>query len=44
MTLRGPTLEDVFIKITGHTIRAESADTLAPMRRWRRSAPAGRRQ
>jgi ABC-2 type transport system ATP-binding protein len=37
LTLREPTLEDVFIQITGHAIRAEGADEMAGMRRWRRS-------
>jgi ABC-2 type transport system ATP-binding protein len=44
LTLRGPTLEDVFIKITGHAIRAESADTMAGIRRWRQSGNGGRRR
>ncbi|MFZ1990365.1 MAG: ATP-binding cassette domain-containing protein [Alphaproteobacteria bacterium] len=41
LTLRGPTLEDVFIKITGHAIRTESADEMAGMRRWRRGGAGG---
>ena len=32
ISLRRPTLDDVFLKLTGHEIRAESADDLAPMR------------
>ena len=46
LTLRGPTLEDVFIQITGHAIRTESVDEFAGMRRWRQRgnrAGGGRR-
>jgi ABC-2 type transport system ATP-binding protein len=36
VTLRGPTLDDVFLKITGGAIREQSADRFAAMRQWRR--------
>jgi ABC-2 type transport system ATP-binding protein len=36
LAMHGPTLDDVFLNITGHAIRAESADAMAGMRRMRR--------
>ncbi len=36
VNLRRPTLEDVFIKLTGHAIREQEADSLDRMRRARR--------
>jgi len=43
LTLREPTLEDVFIQITGHAIRSESADSMEGMRRFRRMGSGARR-
>jgi ABC-2 type transport system ATP-binding protein len=34
--LRHPTLEDVFVKLTGHGIRAAEADTVQPLREMAR--------
>ena len=36
LSMRGPTLDDVFLKITGSAMRQESAEPLAMMRRYRR--------
>jgi ABC-2 type transport system ATP-binding protein len=36
LSLRGPTLDDVFLKITGHAIREESAQAFDGLRRMRR--------
>jgi ABC-2 type transport system ATP-binding protein len=44
LTLRGPTLEDVFINVTGHAIRSEGADEMAGIRRWRQSGNGGGRR
>ena len=35
LSMRGPTLDDVFLKITGTAMRQESAEPLAMMRRYR---------
>ena len=34
--VRRPTLDDVFLKLTGRAIREQEADTLAELKRWRR--------
>jgi ABC-2 type transport system ATP-binding protein len=39
-----PTLEDVFIKVTGHTIRASEADASQPLRQMARMWQGGRRR
>jgi ABC-2 type transport system ATP-binding protein len=43
VNLRRPTLEDVFIKLTGHTIREQEADQMEGMRRRRRMRGRGSR-
>jgi ABC-2 type transport system ATP-binding protein len=35
LSMRGPTLDDVFLKITGAAMRPESGEPFAMMRRWR---------
>jgi ABC-2 type transport system ATP-binding protein len=37
LSMRGPTLDDVFLKVTGAAIREQSAEPFAMMRRWRRN-------
>lgn len=44
VNLRRPTLEDVFIKLTGHAIREEAADTKGRMRQRRRMFGRGGRR
>src|ERR1700674_37300 len=41
--LSRPTLEDVFIKLTGHAIRASEADSTQPLRQMARMWTGGRR-
>jgi len=41
--LSRPTLEDVFIKLTGHAIRASEADATQPLRQMARMWTGGRR-
>jgi ABC-2 type transport system ATP-binding protein len=43
VNLSRPTLEDVFIKLTGHAIRAEEADSVQSMRQMARMWRGGRR-
>jgi ABC-2 type transport system ATP-binding protein len=43
VNLRRPTLEDVFIKLTGRAIREQEADQMEGMRRRRRMRGRGRR-
>jgi ABC-2 type transport system ATP-binding protein len=43
VNLRRPTLEDVFIKLTGRAIREQEADKMESMRKRRRMRGRGRR-